>query len=168
MEMADGDAGAGAELSHAERRDRVTRAIQAETGIDDAMIERLVRGFYDRVRADPLIGPVFAGRITDWEPHLRQMFDFWSSVALMSGRYHGAPMRKHLPLRIDGRHFDRWLELFEATARELCPPKAAEHFIERARRIAESLEMGVANVNGIMLMKGERLHLPELDANAEI
>ena len=111
-----------------------------------------------------LLGPVFAARIVDWEPHLHQMFDFWSSVALMSGRYHGQPMRKHLMLPVDGRHFDRWLALFEATAADLCPPKAAAHFIERARRIAESIEMGVASVNGIMLARGERLHRPELDA----
>ncbi len=83
----------------------------------------------------------------------------------MSGRYQGQPMRKHLLLPVDGRHFDRWLALFEATARELCPPKAAAHFIERARRIAESIEMGVASVNGVMLAKGERLHRAELDAS---
>jgi hemoglobin len=150
-------------LSPGERRARITAAIKAETGIDEAMIERLVRGFYERVRADPLIGPVFAARIADWEPHLRQMFAFWASVALMSGQYHGQPMRKHLPLPVDGRHFDRWLALFEATAHQLCPPKAADHFIERARRIAESIELGVASVNGIMLAKGERLHRSELD-----
>ena len=150
-------------LSPSERRARITAEIRAETGIDEAMIERLVRGFYDRVRADPLLGPVFAARITDWEPHLRQMFAFWSSVALMSGVYHGQPMRKHLPLPVDGRHFDRWLSLFEATAREECPPRAADHFIERARRIAESIELGVASVNGVMLARGERLHRPELD-----
>jgi hemoglobin len=153
-------------LSHAERRALVSQAIAAETGIDDAMIERLVRAFYERVQADPLIGPVFAARIADWEPHLHRMFAFWSSVALMTGRYHGSPMQKHLPLPVDGRHFDRWLAMFEATARDLCPPKAAAHFIERAHRIAESLELGVASVHGVMLMKGERLHLPELDANA--
>jgi hemoglobin len=116
--------------------------IQAETGIDDVMIERLVRAFYDRIRKDALLGPVFAEKITDWEPHLQQMFAFWSSLALMSGRYHGQPMRMHLPLPVDGRHFDRWLELFEITARDICPPKAADHFIERARRVAESLELG--------------------------
>src|SRR5689334_18115374 len=123
-----------------ERRAEITAAIQAETGIDEAMIERLVRAFYARVQGDPLIGPVFAARIVDWEPHLQKMFAFWSSVGLMTGRYHGEPMRKHLPLPVDGRHFDRWLELFAATARDVCPEKAAEHFIERAQRIAESLE----------------------------
>src|SRR5215831_11502932 len=116
------------EASPAERRAAIVAAIQKQTGIDEAMIERLIRAFYVRVQADPLIGPVFAARITDWEPHLQQMFAFWSSVALMSGRYHGQPMRKHLPLPIDARHFDRWLSLFEATARELTPTAAAAHF----------------------------------------
>lgn len=144
-----------------ERRAEITAAIQQETGIDEALIERLVRGFYARVREDALIGPVFEARIKDWEPHLQQMFAFWSSVALMTGRYHGQPMRKHLPLPVDARHFDRWLALFEATARELCSPKAAEHFIERARRIAESLELGIANAHGVLLGKGERFRLAQ-------
>jgi hemoglobin len=148
-----------------ERRAEVTAAIQAETGIDEAMIETLVRAFYLRIQRDPLLGPVFAARIKDWEPHLQQMFAFWSSVALMTGRYHGQPMRKHLPLPVDGRHFDRWLALFEETARDLCPPKAADHFLERARRIAESLELGIASMDGVMLARGERLHRTELDSN---
>ena len=44
---------------------------------------------------------------------------FWSSVALASGRYHGQPMPKHLPLPVEARHFDRWLELFRQTARDV-------------------------------------------------
>jgi hemoglobin len=150
--------------SSTERRDEIIAAIQAETGIDEAMIERLVRGFYARVREDALIGPIFAARIADWEPHLQRMCAFWSSVALMSGRYHGAPMQKHLPLPVDARHFDRWLALFEATARDLCPPKAADHFIERARRVAESLELGIAGAHGVMVGKGQRFRRVDLNA----
>ena len=78
------------------------------------------------------------------------------AVALMTGRYHGTPMAKHLPLPVDAGHFDRWLELFEATAREICPPEAEAHFVERARRIAASLELGVAGAQGVMLGVGER------------
>lgn len=141
---------------HAARRARLTAEIVARTGIDAAMIERLVRGFYTRVRRDALLGPVFAERIQDWEPHLQRMFAFWSSVALMSGEYHGSPMEKHLPLPVDAEHFDRWLALFGATARELCPPVAADHFIERAQRIAQSLEMGIAAGQGVLLGKAER------------
>ena len=142
------------------RRQAAIRRIEAETGIDEPMIARLVDAFYDRVRADLMLGPVFADRISDWGPHLQQMRLFWSSVALMSGVYHGRPMPKHLPLPVDARHFDRWLELFEATAAGVCPPAAAAHFIERARRIAESLELGIAGANGALLRKGERYLRP--------
>lgn len=143
-------------VSPVRRREAIIEQIRAETGIDEPMIARLVDAFYERVRADPLLGPVFAERIADWDPHLEQMRLFWSSVALMSGAYHGRPMPKHLPLPVDARHFDRWLELFEATAAHVCPPAAAAHFIERARRIAESLELGVAGANGVLLARGER------------
>ena len=146
--------------SRSSRRAVIVDQIRAETGIDEAMIARLVDAFYDRVRVDPLIGPVFEARISDWGPHLHQMRLFWSSVALMSGVYHGRPMPKHLPLPVDARHFDRWMELFEATAAEVCPPAAAAHFIERARRIAESLELGVAGANGVLVRKGERYLRP--------
>lgn len=128
-----------------DRRARLTREIMDQTGIDEAMIEGLVRTFYARVQSDPLIGPIFATRVADWEHHIAKLCAFWSSVALMSGRYHGQPMQKHVNLPIDGSHFERWLALFEATATELCPPAAAAHFIERARRIADSLEMGIAS-----------------------
>ena len=38
-------------------RDLIVADIVARTGIDEAMIERLVRTFYGRARLDPLIGP---------------------------------------------------------------------------------------------------------------
>jgi hemoglobin len=137
-------------------RTEIGERIQAETGIDEPMIGRLVDRFYQQVRDDAVIGPVFAAHVTDWTLHLAKMRTFWSSVALMTGTYHGQPMRLHAPLPIDAEHFDRWLALFEATTIEVCPPKAAAHFLERARRIAESLEMGIAIGHGALLAKGER------------
>jgi hemoglobin len=145
--------------SGAQRRAQIVETIQAQTQIDEAMIERLVRSFYARVREDAVLAPIFESRITDWEPHLQRMCAFWSSVALMSGRYHGQPMRVHLPLPIDARHFDRWLALFEATARNVCPAPAADHFLERARRIAQSLEFGIAAAQDVLLSKSERFTL---------
>jgi hemoglobin len=139
-----------------ERRAAIVALTQKETGIDEPMIESLVRAFYARVRLDPLLAPIFESRVSDWEPHLGNMFAFWSSATLQTGRYHGQPMAKHMPLAIEARHFDRWLALFEETARDLCPPAAAERFIERARRVAESLELGVASANGVLLRNGER------------
>jgi len=140
----------------AARRQAATDRIRTETGIDEAMIDRLVETFYGKVRDDALIGPIFAARAEDWGPHLAQMKLFWSSVALSTGVYQGRPMPKHLPLPIDAAHFDRWLELFEATTREICPPVAAAHFMERARRIAESLELSLAHADNVLLRPGER------------
>ena len=147
---------------HAARRAAITADLRAKTGITDEMIEQVVREFYHRVRDDALLGPVFAARITDWEPHLQRMFAFWSSVTLMTGIYHGQPMRPHLSLPVDAAHFDRWLGLFRQTARDLCPPNAAAAFIARAEMIAQSIEMGIATVNGVRLAPGQRFTNPDL------
>ncbi len=137
-------------------RAALTAQIMARTGIDEDLLRRVVHGFYDRVRRDDMLGPVFDTRISDWPSHLERMVAFWSSVALMTGRYRGTPMQKHAPLPVDALHFDKWLQLFEATARETCTPVAAEHLIERARRIAQSLELGVALHHGKLPARGER------------
>ena len=118
-------------------------------GVTEDMIETLVRAFYGRIRTDRTLGPIFAGRIQDWEPHFRKMFDFWSSVTLMTGRYHGAPMPVHARIaEIGPEHFARWLELFAETAAEVCPPEAAALFADRAQRIAQSLQLGIAVSRG--------------------
>lgn len=129
-------------------RNALIEDIKARTGIDEPMIERLVHAFYAKARRDPLIGPVFESKVEDWNAHLQRMCAFWSSVMLMSGRYHGQPMVAHAPLPIETQHFNRWLEIFAATASEVCPPQAAAHFIERAHRIADSLEFGIAAAKG--------------------
>ena len=74
-----------------------------------------------------------------------------------AGRYHGTPMAKHLPLPVDAGHFDRWLALFEQAAREICPGEAEAHFVERARRIAASLELGIAGSHGVPAISGNHL-----------
>jgi hemoglobin len=150
-------------MTPAERRATIATEIAERTGIDEAMIECVVHTFYGKVRKDALLGPMFDARIADWEPHLQRMCAFWYSVALMSGVYRGRPMEKHLPLPVDGRHFDRWLALFEDTAHEICPPAAAEHFIERAHRVADSLELGIAGQHRVLLLKGNRLRRPDAD-----
>lgn len=67
----------------------------------------------------------------------------------MTRRHQGTPMVKHIPLPVDA---DR----LEQTAREICPPESASQFAERARRIASSLEPGIANANRLMLGLCER------------
>lgn len=124
-------------------RPEMTAAIAAQTGLDEVILRNLVHRFYEKVHADSLLGPIFAVRIHDWAAHLDRMVAFWSSVALMTGRYHGAPVPAHATLPVTWSHFDHWLELFRETAREVCPPEGAAHVVERAERIARSLHMAV-------------------------
>lgn len=126
-------------------RPEMTAALMASTGLDETLLAEVVNRFYARVRADAVLGPIFAARIDDWEPHLARMTAFWSSVALMTGRYHGAPVPAHMELPVTWAHFERWLTLFRDTAREVCPPEGAAHLIERAERIARSLHMVIAD-----------------------
>ncbi|MDP0930080.1 group III truncated hemoglobin [Paracoccus onubensis] len=130
-------------------RPGMTAAIMDETGLDEDTLRDLVHDFYAKIRRDPVLGPIFATRIADWGTHLERMVSFWSSVALMTGRYHGRPVPAHTPLPIDGRHFERWLGLFRETAREVCTPAGAAHVIERAERIARSLHIAIEEAQAL-------------------
>jgi hemoglobin len=125
--------------------------------VDAAAIKALVDGFYAKVRHDPVLGPVFEGAIADWGPHLATMYDFWSSVMLTTGRYKGNPMAKHLRVAsILPEMFEVWLRLFAETARETVTPALAERFVEKARRIAESLRLGLFYRSADLAIVGHR------------
>jgi len=116
------------------------------------LLERVVRAFYGTARQDPMIGHLFDG-VEDWEAHIARITAFWSSVALLSGRYHGNPMGPHLKLPLESPHFARWLALFEQTTRDLCSEAGAALLIEKARRIAQSLQLGIEARRGMLPMR---------------
>ncbi len=125
-----------------EHRAALTRAVMDATGLTPGVIEAFIRRFYGAARLDPTLAAAFA-TVEDWEKHIGTITRFWCSVALMTGEYHGRPMQAHAHLALTQAHFVAWLALFEATAQDHLPPPAAAHMIERARRIARSLEMGL-------------------------
>lgn len=94
----------------------------------------MVNSFYDKVKTDPLLGPVFAQ--VDWPNHLPIMHNFWSSMLLGDRSYFGNPLQKHLPLKINARHFERWLQLFKATVDDHFKGDKAEETKMRAESIA--------------------------------
>ncbi len=115
--------------------------------VNEDSIRRLVHGFYDAVRRDDLIGPIFLHKIAPerWPFHLDRMCNFWSSVLLRSGRYHGQPLPPHLRLPdLSDPHFARWLGLFRTTARAVFNEADAAVVIATAERIAQSFRMAVA------------------------
>lgn len=106
-------------------------------------IRELVYAFYDRVRADELLGPVFDGVLAGrWDEHLPKMCRFWASLVLGTKTYRGNVQQVHQPLPgIEPRHFSRWLYLFLDTVEARYRPAAAVQFMEPALRIAQSLQL---------------------------
>lgn len=119
--------------------------------LDEAGIIRVVDAFYNRVRADPLLGPVFSAAIPDghWPQHLNAMYDFWSAMMLGTRRYAGRPLPKHLALPgLSEAHFIRWLMLFRETVVALCPPETAALFMARASAVAENFLRALGHRRG--------------------
>ena len=111
--------------------------------LDNADIVRLVDRFYDRVQADPILGPVFNPVVHDWPEHKRTLVSFWSSIALGTRSYRGNPMAMHRPHAIREEHFAHWLALWREVAEAELPPEHAALFIQHATRIAQSLQFGL-------------------------
>lgn len=110
---------------------------------DESAIATLVDRFYEKVRVDAQLGPVFNAAVDDWDQHKRLLTSFWASVALRAGSYRGNPMAAHRPHPIRAEHFDRWLELWcETCAEELDEARAAQ-MLEFAQRIGHSLKLGL-------------------------
>ena len=113
--------------------------------IEDIIL--LVDSFYDKVRQDQMLGPVFNERIEDWPIHLDKMYRFWQSILLEQHTYSGAPFLKHATLPIGHEHFNRWLALFYETVDSLFSGKKAQEAKFRATRIAEVFQfrMGLSS-----------------------
>lgn len=111
-------------------------------------IDQLVDCFYEKVRHDAEIGPIFNQAVADWPTHLRTLKDFWSTVLLTERRYQGDPLARHLPLQLQPAHFRRWLALFQETAREVMPPEHAAFAVAKSHRIAENFQLAIAYQQG--------------------
>lgn len=98
---------------------------------------RLVDSFYDKVRADAVLAPVFEEAIgDDWSHHLPIMYNFWSTLLLGDMSYHGNPFKKHIPLPLRKDHFAQWLKLFFETLDSMFEGPVAADAKNRAASIA--------------------------------
>ena len=111
--------------------------------LTQTQLAELVDRFYEQVRVDPELGPVFNAAIDDWPEHKRMLTEFWSSVALGTRSYRGNPMAAHRPHPIRAEHFDRWLALWRQTASEVLPAEHVERMVGYAEKIGYSLRYGL-------------------------
>lgn len=86
--------------------------------------ERLVRSFYGRAMADPVIGFIFTDVAKlDLEAHVPEITSFWETVLLDTRTYHRSAFDPHAALHhkvtLRAGHFERWLGLWRDTVDEL-------------------------------------------------
>ena len=111
-------------------------------------IELLVKVFYDKVKLDPVIGPVFTTAIRGkWEKHLSVVADFWENALFFTGVYVGNPiasLRKlHKTFTLYDEHFNHWVDLFTQTIDELFEGEKASLAKTRAHNIATVMKIKV-------------------------
>ncbi len=109
----------------------------------EAAILDCVRNFYGEAQRDPLLGPIFAAHVHDWELHYQTVANFWSKVLLGADRYSGLPFPLHVKLPVEPEHFDRWLMLFGEAAQRHLPPDLATKAKAKAALMAASFKAGI-------------------------
>ncbi|HND89378.1 MAG TPA: group III truncated hemoglobin [Saprospiraceae bacterium] len=109
-----------------------------------ADVRLLIDQFYNKVRADEMLGYIFDEVAqVDWPHHLPTMYRFWEFMLLNTpDAYRGNPIQKHMDLHrkhpLKAGHFDRWLALFHSTVDEHFQGPKADEAKFRAFAISET------------------------------
>lgn len=112
--------------------------------IEDVRV--LVDSFYDDVRKNPVIGPIFIGAIRDrWPEHIETMVRFWQTIILGEHTYTGNPFPLHTKMPLQQKHFDTWLQLWTAAIDRYFAGEKAESTKSRARQLAIMFESKLNN-----------------------
>ena len=109
-------------------------------------VKLLVDRFYEKIRVDELLGPIFNERIQNrWTEHLEKMYRFWQTVLLAEHTYFGSPFPPHAQLPVSHENFLNWMELFVLTVDELFTGEKATEAKWRAEKMAEMFEIKIAH-----------------------
>jgi hemoglobin len=111
--------------------------------VQEEAIADFVCEFYRKARLDALLGPIFNARVDDWDVHLRAVANFWSKALLGADGADGSPFVAHMNLPVEPEHFNRWLALFEETAKAKLPRELAAKALAKANHMAESFKAGI-------------------------
>jgi hemoglobin len=125
------------------------RAVEA--GLTEPLVCEVILSFYEKVRVDEVLGPVFTEAIgNDWTAHTERIILFWLTATRLGRGYDSTGfLPAHLRnLSIRSDQLPRWLQLFGETARELCSPQAASVLIEIAERMAETIRISLDRRDG--------------------
>lgn len=100
-------------------------------------IKQMVDSFYDKVNKDNELSYIFNDFAkVNWQKHLPIMYAFWNKILFSQGDYKGNPFEKHIPLPVESKHFDRWVEIFIENIDSQFQGEKAEEVKMRAQSIA--------------------------------
>ena len=111
--------------------------------VDEAAFTRLAAAFYQRMKEDDLIGPMYPP--DDWEGAEERFagflrFRFHGNMAYIESRGHPRLRGRHLPFSIGPAERDRWLEIMQAAIQETgIAPAAAPHLYAFFAQVANFL-----------------------------
>ena len=104
----------------------------------------LVSTFYEHIRIDTVLGPIFNSHIEDekWPEHIQKLTDFWMTGLFGVVCFKGNPTEAHrkvdknLHYSIDQNHFDQWLNLWFNTIDNLFEGSLANRAKEASIKMA--------------------------------
>ena len=100
-------------------------------------IKLLVNNFYEKIREDKLLAPIFNNIIKEnWPVHLEKMYSFWQTILLDQHTYTGSPFLPHSKLPLTKDHFETWLTLWHQTVDNLFLGEKAQEAKARADKMA--------------------------------
>ncbi|MDN3667030.1 group III truncated hemoglobin [Algibacter miyuki] len=115
----------------------------------------LVSSFYDKVRADLILGPFFNDVIKDWDAHIDRLTTFWEASLFLKTKYKGNPLETHIKVDADNnnsiteKHFGLWLNLWLQTIDEHFVGDYAENAKRRARKMGSFLYLKIFEARGL-------------------
>ncbi len=114
--------------------------------IDD--IKLMVDTFYERVRNNELLSPIFSERIENrWPEHLEKMYRFWQTILLNVHSYSGTPFAPHADMPVDEIHFVTWVKIFTGTVDELFTGEVANEAKKRGALMAAIFHSKISFIN---------------------
>jgi len=122
-------------------------------------IELLMEKFYDKVKKDDTIGPVFNDVAkVNWAHHIPIICDFWETLLLDSASYRRNLMEVHINLNrkipLEDRHFHVWLKLFTDTVDEYFAGEKAGQAKKKAESIAALMQFKIKGGSGGLSISG--------------
>ena len=122
-------------------------------------IELLMKNFYDKVKKDDTIGPIFNDIAkVNWEHHIPVICDFWETLLLDAASYRKNVMEVHFILNrkipLEEKHFKVWLQLFSETVDELFSGEKATMAKTKAKSIAALMQFKIKGETGGLSISG--------------